>query len=433
MLAGLEAPDEMAIRYPVRSFPQFSTDLVTLRDELKTYREALGKDDPGYRKQLRNFRDTTMDDAARDRARIMQRWTQTEHAFRERLVLFWTDHFTAYPKTGLTQYGATGYVEDAIRPHLTGRFEDLLIPAVTHPVMLLFLDQRVSAGPSSRASLRGENKKLGLNENLAREVMELHTLGVDGSYTQGDVRQLAELLTGLSTDRTMSFQFRDGYVEPGAETVLGRSYGGDEPSLDSIHEVLRDLARHPDTARHIARKLATHFVSDTPPANLVAHIEARYRETDGALLPVYAALLEHPAAWDPALRNVKPAADFVASACRALDLHERTFESMSARDMKRKILRPMQKMGQNWQLPPGPDGWPEEDIAWITPQSLASRLDWAMAAPRQLRSDLPDPRLFAQQALGTTLPPSVAFAAKAAEQRYEAIGLVLVSPAFQRR
>lgn len=434
LLSGLVAADVMADKYPISPFSAFAAETSADRSAVEEYREQnkLDRGDPDYREKRRKLlRAMIMADADRC-IQTMRRWTGTDQGFRERLVFFWADHFTAFPKAGLLQYGAPGYVEEAIRPNMTGRFEDLLIAAVTHPVMLLYLDQVRSAGPGSAAATKRPERNFGVNENLAREVLELHTLGVDGRYSQDDVRQLARLLTGLSTDRNGVFQFRTAYVEPGPKTVLGRTYGGDD-QVESIHAALRDLARHPDTARHVAWKLATHFVSDTPETGLVDHVAARYEETGGDLMAVYTAMIEHPASWDPVFRNVKPAADFVGSACRALAVPAAAFDRMELRDVRQSFLGPMREMGQTWQRPNGPDGWPEEDIAWITPQSLAVRLGWAMAAPRRLLDDLPDPRRFAESALGTLLPPRVEFAAKAAEQRHEAIGLVLASPAFQRR
>jgi len=327
---------------------------------------------------------------------------------------------------------AAPYAETVIRPHLAGRFEDMLIAAATSPLMLHYLDQNRSAGPGSRAAER-RKRVSGLNENLAREVLELHTLGVDGPYSQADVRQLAELFTGLSVSLENGFVYRPVMAEPGSETVLGGTYGGGTPKLDQVLSALRDLARHPATARHIAWKLAVHFTSDTPEPALVSHLAARYRESGGELLPVYAALLEHPAAWEPVLANVKPPFSYVASACRALAVPEARIAGMKPSRTRRLLLTPLTQMGQRWEFSGGPDGWPEEDAAWITPQALAARLRWSMAAPQRLQQPLPDPRAFAGTALGRFANERVQFAAGAAETGAEAIGLVLSSPAFQRR
>jgi uncharacterized protein (DUF1800 family) len=314
---------------------------------------------------------------------------------------------------------------------VSGKFADLLRACVTHPLMLHYLDQNTSAGPNSRAAQRPDRQR-GLNENFAREVLELHTLGVGGPYTQNDVHELAKLLTGLAGTRDYSFKFRRNMAEPGAETVLGRSYGG-PPGLGPIHAVLADLALHPATAAHIARKLAVHFVSDTPPPDLIEDLQETYLGSGGDLMTCYAALLHHPASWTMNAPNIRPPDELVGAALRAMAVKPEMMEALRPAQIRRLLLTPMRLMGQAWQQPAGPDGWPEDDGAWITPQGIAARLDWAVNAPAQLRPDLPDPRNFVHDALGPNPPADVVFAASAAETRADAIGLVLCAPAFQRR
>ncbi len=431
VLSGLDSPDEMAARFPVTSHSVLADRLEQRGALRRQMREASGKaDKKEFQTRLKALSRAAYDDIRADLGQTLLRWSDSGQGFRERLALFWADHFTAVGKSGLHRAGIPAYVDDAIRPNLSGRFSDLLIAAVTHPMMLVYLDQHISIGPDSAfARQRGG----GLNENLAREVMELHTLGVDGPYSQQDVRQLAELFTGLGVGRGAEFAFRPGRAEPGAETVLGRSYGGDPARLDAVLQVLQDLALHPATAAHIARKLAVHFVSDRPDPALVDHIAARYRDTAGDLRAVYGAMLEHPAAWAEGPSNVKPPFDFIASSCRALAMPPEAVQAAPAKRMDRLILQPMRLMGQFWQRPNGPDGWPEEDAAWITPQGVSARVRWAMAVPRRLMPELPDPRVFVTEALGAAAPEPVRFAARAAETRAEAIGLVLSAPAFQRR
>ncbi|WP_027258162.1 DUF1800 domain-containing protein [Leisingera aquimarina] len=433
ILGRLQGADEMAVRFPVSRFDDAfarAKEFRRLRRERKRLEgqqgyEAADKAFSAYRR-------------AHNAARIkwhgqrLLRHVYTRDAFRERLVLFWADHFTAQGKNGALRILAAPYAETVIRPHVAGRFEDMLIAAATSPLMLHYLDQNRSAGPESRAAKR--RKRLsGLNENLAREVLELHTLGVDGPYGQADVRQLAELFTGLTASQDKGFVFRPGMAEPGAETVLGQTYGGGKPELDQVLAALRDLARHPATAQHLAWKLAVHFTSDQPEPGLVSHLAARYQDSGGDLLQVYAALLEHPAAWQPDLRNVKPPFGYVASACRALAVPEVRFSELRPRQLNRLLLAPLTPMGQRWEFSGGPDGWPEEDMSWVTPHALAARLRWAMAAPRRLAQPLPDPRVFATAALGRFANERVRFAARAAETQSEAVGLILTSPAFQRR
>ncbi|MGB1388610.1 MAG: DUF1800 domain-containing protein [Paracoccaceae bacterium] len=433
MLAGLAAPDRMAVEFPIEDFETFRQRMIENAGVRKMMRQTRGTDDFKIHKKRRNKLNY---EARRDMAvwygQTLARWTWTDTPFRERLVAFWADHFTAHGKQGLVRRATSPYVETALRGRIAGQFEDLLIAAVTHPIMLIYFDQVQAVGPNSTLGLKSKGKR-GLNENLAREVLELHTLGVDGRYTQDDVLQLAELFTGLSFSIPKGFVFIPQRAEPGAETVLGQEFYDDPATVQPIHDVLRALARHPDTARNITRKLAVHFVSDDPDPDLVAAMERAYLRTDGDLTAVYRALMEHPAAWEPELRNVKPPFDFIASACRALGVEADVLSEMQEPVTKSVLLGPMKMMGQDWQKPPGPDGWAEEDEAWVTPQGVSARLRWAMVVPSRLRRDLPDPRAFVSQALGRDVPEAVQFAAMAAERRTVGIGLVLASPAFQRR
>ncbi|WP_420327384.1 DUF1800 domain-containing protein [Mameliella sp.] len=430
LLAGLTAPDRMAHIFPIMSFDAFSRDMVASAHALGRIRhltrgteaEELAID------QIRRLKRNARKMQAEWLVTHVTRRVNSQTPLRERLESFWADHFTTRGKTNVLAEAGSPYVESAIRPHLAGRFDELLIAAVTHPMMLHYLDQHASAGPNSPQALKYPGKK-GMNENLAREVLELHTLGVDGPYTQTDVRELAELLTGLAFTTEGGTEFRRPLAEPGPETVLGKSYGGDHPArLKDIHDALRDLARHPATARHVAGKLAVHFVADAPDADLLRAMETAWLDTDGDLMAVYRAMLGHPAAWDPRPGNAKQPLDFIASACRALDIPQ----YILGKRFGIALLQPMRLMGQVWQTPPGPDGLPEADDAWLTPQGLAARLQWGFTIPQALLGALPDPRDFVETALGSRVPAEVRFAASAAETRADGIGVVLASPAFQR-
>lgn len=430
VLDGLLRPDDMAARFPIDNFGPLRGRLLEVGKLRREARNSANR--AKLLAQIKTLRRASAKEGSHWFAQSLQRWVHTEHGFRERLVAFWADHFTAMGKNLVLKFATPAYVEEAIRPHVSGAFADMLIATTTHPLMLHFLDQGNSVGPDSRIARRG-NKRTGLNENLAREVLELHTLGVDGPYSQTDVRQLAELFTGLSYSRSTEFKFRAKFAEPGPETVLGKSYGGDPATLEPILQSLRDLAVHPATAQHIAQKLAVHFVSDRPDPALVQHLAGRFVDTGGNLMAVNAALLEHPASWQAGLDNVKPPLDFIASACRALVPTPDRVKAMNPRAIRRLMLAPLALMGQPWQHPNGPDGWTEEDAAWITPQGVSTRLRWALSAPQKLRPNLPDPRRFVTSALGSYATQSVHFAASAAESKSDAIGLVLASPAFQRR
>ncbi|MDC0738168.1 DUF1800 domain-containing protein [Cognatishimia sp. SS12] len=436
MLAGLTAPDDMAQRFPIEPYDRFRkriTDFNAARRGIRRNRGTEAEAEfQAQRKTISRSARAAYGDFFRN---SLLRRIESTTGLRERLAFFWEDHFTAHGKVMIARYATSPYTEEAIRPHIAGRFEDMLIAAVTHPLMLHYLDQMQSVGPGStlaqKAARKGNTR--GLNENLAREVLELHTLGVSGQYQQADVTQLAELFTGMTLDRSLAFEFENSRAEPGAETVLGRSYGGKAADLADITAALRDLARHPATAEHIAQKLARHFVADSPDAELVDAMRRAYLANDGALMPVYEAMLTHPASWQPDAQNVKLPVDFVASGLRALGIGEKTLARTREKTLRDVLYLPLQIMGQPWQKPIGPDGWPENNSHWITPQFLAARLQWALLAPQTLRRDLPDPRDFAQAALGRRLPPEVAFAAKAAENRWEGVALVLTAPAFQRQ
>jgi uncharacterized protein (DUF1800 family) len=429
LLDGLVGPDVMQRDFPIDPYDKFRHRITAYQKARRAERRA---EDDTAREAATKAKKTANTSARKAYAGMIRdtllRRIHTSTGFRERLAFFWADHFTARGKSAIVRFSTSPYIEEAIRPNITGRFEDMLIAAVTHPLMLHYLDQAQSVGPNSKI---GKRRERGLNENLAREVMELHTLGVDGPYNQDDVRQLAELFAGLSFDQSGAFKFKPAHVEPGGESVLGQTYGH-KGTLEEIHAALRDLARHPATARHIATKLAQHFTSDVPDPDLVEELTKAYLDSDGALLNVYVALLNHPSSWQPELRNVKRPIDFVASAMRALDVRKSTLARTTQRDLLNLIVTPMQIMGQPWQTPEGPDGWPEDNSFWITPQFMAARLAGALSAPQALMSVLPDPREFTTTALGQNAPAEVGFAASAAENRWEGIALVLTSPAFQK-
>ncbi|MCR9126620.1 MAG: DUF1800 domain-containing protein [Rhodobacteraceae bacterium] len=432
MIALLAGPDLAARRFPIAGSDAYRQHQLARQAAKRRYKRLRETDRKGdARAAIQAVQHRAIAEARMTIVQTLLRRSLSADAFRERLVAFWADHFTARVGSTFARAGLPAYTEEAIRPHVAGRFGDMLRAAVMHPMMLLALDQKVSMGPNSpAANRRGAGR--GLNENLAREVMELHTLGVNGPYTQADVRQLAELFTGMTFDVRSGFEFRTAYAEPGAETVLGRSYGSATPDVADIARVLDDLAEHPATARHLAWKLAVHFVGDAPPPDLIDRLTARYRDTGGDLLAVSAALLSDPSAWTAAPGNVKPAEHFISSACRALGLDQSNLGALTHDQVRRLVLRPLRRMGQEWNRPPGPDGWPEDDKAWITPQSLSARLQWAIDFPAHLLPVLPDPGAFVGQALGARATPAVGFAARAAESRADAIGLILASPGFQR-
>lgn len=425
MLAALRAGDETAAQLPVRSFP----DLAVQEKALGALRKARRKQEAGAEETFKAANLEALKSAHHDMRISLLRAAMASDGFRERLVRFWADHFSVSAKGKGLRYVTTGYIEDAIRPNITGSFSNLLRAATTHPVMLIYLDQIQSIGPNSKIGLKAGR---GLNENLAREILELHTLGVGGAYGQTDVREFAELLTGLNYNFRTGFNFRKQAAEPGAELVLGREYGGRFASLSDIYEALEDLSLHPDTGQHLARKLVVHFVSDTPDEAHIAEVASAYRASRGDLMATYEALLSHPAAWRDPLRKAKQPFDFMASSMRAMGVDASGLENLSRKKSRFYFLLPMQLMGQPWLEAAGPDGWPESTADWITPQGLAARVQWALLAAGLWAGDT-DPRAFAKTALGELADSNHLRLVGFSESRLEGVALTLASPAFNRR
>jgi uncharacterized protein (DUF1800 family) len=432
MMATLDAPDTIAAHLPIENFEEFQYrihNFQELRDVRRADRGSVGA--LAAKKANKILNQEARIAQAQWFGQHLNRWVATDAPLRERLTMFWADHFTATGKAGLMRRATSPYIESAIRPNINGTFADLLQASVLHPVMIHYLDQIRSVGPNSKRA-RNSGNSIGLNENLAREVLELHTLGVSAAYTQEDVTQMAELLTGVTYGRSANLKFRKDLAEPGAEVILGKTYGAGKAGLGNVRAVLRDLAIHPQTATHLARKLAVHFTSDTPDPSLVDALEASYLDTGGDLAALTRTLLSHPAAWDRQNSNVKQPFHFMASACRALGTPPDAIHALSEKKTRSMFYGPLSKMGHVWQKPNGPDGLPEEDNAWIAPQGIAARLQWSLSVPQLLMPTLPDPRQFVRTALNDFTTPAVTFAADAAESRAVGIGLILASPAFQR-
>jgi uncharacterized protein (DUF1800 family) len=354
---------------------------------------------------------------------------RTDTGFAERLVWFWSNHFTM-AATNLQTIPYPGMFErEAIRENMTGSFADLLLATARHPGMLLYLDQAVSMGPNAPI---GQRRNRGLNENYAREVMELHTIGVDAGYSQGDVTELARALTGwtLIGPRTRSltplgeigdFTFLPILHEPGPRTVLGRVYPA--AGQEQGEAILRDLAAHPATARRIAQKLAMHFIADSPPPAAVARLERAFRDSGGDLPTVHAALISLPEAWDPDLRKFKTPYEFVISALRGTGVAEADV---------RRMNDSLEMLGQRLFRTPSPEGWPDDAMSWAGPDAVMKRLEWS-----QLLAERLNPRMSPNQMADTLLGPLALArtreAARRAESGPQALTLLLMSPEFQRR
>jgi uncharacterized protein (DUF1800 family) len=421
MLAMLAGPDPAVALYDgygmARVLPVYSV--------AASARQAARRGDVqrvAYRLKLRDVQEQALRGVQTEFARAVA----SPDAFRERLVRFWADHFTTEPKFQIAAALPGAMVEDTIRPHVAGRFADMLQGVTLHPAMLLYLDQVKSVGPNSAA---GQREGVGLNENLARELIELHTLGVGADYDQADVRGAAEVLTGATATPDVGFMFNADWAEPGTAQVLGRSYDG--VGVARIHALLDDLAAHPATARHLARKLAVYFVSDTPDDGMVEAMAAAYAAS-GVLLDVYAAMLHHPAAWAEPLVKARQPVDFIVAALRALAVPPGAIMAMGRGTFRKRVMLPLRAMGQEWGQPGGPNGWEEEANMWITPEGLAARITWAIEAPG-LIGPLPDPRALLPLALGDRATERLIWAVGAAESPREGVGLILASAEFNRR
>ncbi|MCS6932928.1 MAG: DUF1800 domain-containing protein [Acetobacteraceae bacterium] len=341
-----------------------------------------------------------------------------EAPFIERLVAFWANHLCISRRAGqVAAFGAGHYVRQAIRPHVLGRFEDMLLAAVRHPAMLRFLDNAGSIGPNSEV---GRRRNRGLNENLAREILELHSVTPAAGYTQEDVTEFAKVLTGWSFDaETGAFAFRPAAHEPGAKTVMGRRVEeGEEGGI----ALLRWLARHPATHRALARKLAAHFFADDPDPAIVRAVEGALRDGGGDLGAAARTLISRPEALSAPLAKLRPPHDLVLAALRAVG---------APPDRALLAVAGMNQLAQPLWSPPSPKGWPDRIEDWAGPEALLARADWAFAtAGRFARVDA---QAAAEAALGRLARDSLRREIGRAGSAQDAMTLLLASPEFQRR
>jgi uncharacterized protein (DUF1800 family) len=351
----------------------------------------------------------------------------TVRPFAERLVRFWSNHFvvSAQNPRAVTLVGA--FEREAIRPNIHRTFEDMLLAVVTHPAMLMYLDNAQSVGPDSIGAMRSGK---GLNENLGRELMELYTLGVNGGYTQADVIAMAELLTGFSIDRkgTNGFQFVTAIHEPGTITLRGKTYpSGQEGTLAAIH----DLARDPATARHIARKFATHFISDTPSEESCARLERSFAATRGDLRALAETAIADPHAWSPGLSKMRTPVEYITASFRLLGWPR---DGDQAKQVQGAIGA-ARLMGEVPLSPPAPKGWPDASEAWSGANAVLNRIEWARQVGNRLAQSLDTAAALATavETLGPLLWSATKVMMAQATIGGDALALLLSSPEFQRR
>ncbi len=375
----------------------------------------------------------------------MQVATTTDRPYFERLVHFWSNHFTVSSAKPSSVAMPPSFERDVCRAHAVGKFRGMLRASCKHPAMLVYLDNYLSIGPNSYVAKHPEVLPAeargylnGLNENLAREILELHTLGVRSGYTQADVTSLARIITGWGVkrgkgggqfdetggaDASPLFRFNNYLHEPGTQTLLGKTYN--QLGQEQGDAALRDIAAHPATASHIATKLVRHFVADDPPPSALEAIARVFRDTDGDLHAVCLALIDLPEAWSPSAMKFKPPEDYLISAVRAMDgKPQLTGYQLTAL---------LDRMGQKPWYAAGPNGWADVEGEWIGPDPIWKRIEWADAVAKGVANAKVDPAAIAYEALGPALTPASTDAIRRAESPAQGLAIFLVSPEFQRR
>jgi uncharacterized protein (DUF1800 family) len=425
--AQLDGPPP-AIAAPAAGSP------AALGEAIRAFR-GQGRATPEQRQQLRR---RLVEIAAQESVAALTMRVASDRPFVERLVAFWSNHLCVSTAAKVLVAPLAGsYERDAVRPHVLGRFEDMVLASAKHPAMLVYLDNFQSIGPNSRGGGRGRGRR-GLNENYARELLELHTLGVNGGYTQQDVQELAKILTGWTvgglqngglrlrgaasaSQGEIGFAFQELLHEPGARTVLGTRYG--EAGVAQGEHVIRDLCRHPSTARFVATKLVGHFVADDPPAAAVERVARVFRTTGGDLRAVAASLIDVPDAWADTTRKFRTPQDWLVAVLRAVN-------APSVNVMTLPVLRQLRH--PLW-APQAPKGFGDTVQEWADPDSLLNRAELARTVARRMR----DARLDGAALLdvvdvgaGDPLRALLADTSIAAGDR---VALAIAGPAFQWR
>jgi uncharacterized protein (DUF1800 family) len=416
----------------IQRLPDSAAVLVAVQDLRRQEREEKNKDPDAAKTYGRIVRrHYTEQTNARYRAAA-----ETDHPFHERLVHFWSNHFAISADKQPIPAIAGLYEKEAIRPNVSGKFIDLLLAAEKHPAMIVYLDNQRSVGPASplgkRANRKRKDREIGLNENLAREILELHTLGVHGGYTQQDVTTLAKVITGWSVGGTNdrgqfaagvpgTFEFRETIHEPGAHKILGKRYA--QAGMKQGEAVLRDLASHPSTARFISTKLARHFVADDPPESIIDKLTTVFLRTGGDLAACYEVLIKSEEAWLTVYNKYKTPHDFVVSTLRAFN---------HSPGNPRFITGALDLMGQTPYRPGSPAGWPDTAAHWGGADALYKRIEWSNTVSRIVGSRV-NPVDLGDAILGDAFNPETRKAISRADSLQQGMTLFLASPDFQRR
>lgn len=343
----------------------------------------------------------------------------------ERLVMFWSNHFTV-SCIGKKQLSPImgAYEREAIRPYVLGKFEDMLLAVARHPAMLNYLDNSRSIGPNSMA---GSRRNRGLNENLAREIMELHTLGVNGGYTQDDVIAFAKILTGWTVKGRRQgyggFQFNNSMHEQRSQIFLGNKY--DQMGEAKGIAALKDLAAHPATARFIAIKLARHFISDTPSETSISRLEASFQRSGGDLSDVMKTLVAMSEVWESPYTKVKTPYEMMVATYRL------GMGSLRGVDYN-KIDRSLTLFDHRPFHAPSPAGWPDTAEDWVSPNATMNRVEWCHSVAQVVQPKY-NPVDIAKAALGDAASADTLLWIERAPTAVEGFALFLASPEWQRR
>jgi uncharacterized protein (DUF1800 family) len=405
-----------------------------LGDAIRAFRGP-ARQTPEQRQQLRR---KLVEIASQESVAALTARVTTDRPFVERLVAFWSNHLCVSTAAKVLVAPLAGsYEREAIRPHVLGRFEDMVLASAKHPAMLVYLDNFQSIGPNSQGARRGRGRR-GLNENYARELLELHTLGVNGGYTQQDVLELANVLTGWTvgglqnggprlrgsasaSQAEIGFAFQNPLHEPGTRTVLGVKYS--EAGVEQGEQVIRDLCRHASTATFVATKLVTHFVADAPPAGAVEKLARVFRTSGGDLRAVSAALLEIEDAWTDTTRKFRTPQDWLVAILRAVNAPGVNVMTLP---VLRQLRHPL------W-APQAPKGFGDTMQEWADPDSLLNRAELARTLARRMREARLDAGALldvvdvnGQDQLRTLLADTSIAAA-------DRVALAIAGPAFQWR
>lgn len=370
--------------------------------------------------ERRNFRQAARERLMEEAARRALLAVNGDRPFHERLVRFWTNHFTVSLRKPAAAPLVAAFEREAIRPNVTKRFRDMLMAVVRHPAMLLYLDNADSIG---RTSDVGRGRAPALRQSLARELLDRHTMGPDGKFTRQDVRALAEMLTGWTVGVSGDFAFRPDWHEGNAKRFLGRVY----PDVGVLQgeAALEFLSRSVATGRRLAFRMAQHFVADDPPKELVDHLFHGFVDSGTSCLGLARALVLSSHSWAREQRKVKTPEQLVYSGYRALGLYPRS---------GRPVAAAVRALGQPTWSALTPAGWPEMATHWLAPESVLERLEWASAlAAAPAAADPTPPTDRALDVLGGLLRPETYRRMRAALTEREAMALMLASPEFQTR